>query len=130
MRKLKVALAGRNHRRTERVPVEGLRVRIDASREGVLVDLSESGALVQLETEPPSPQTQVTLAIEWSETTLHLPARIVRSAPHHVQDVSPSLEQTVYRVGMEFLGIGPDSVAALREIIQSHTRPPISNPAS
>jgi c-di-GMP-binding flagellar brake protein YcgR len=108
-----------DRRRTERIPCEPLRVRVNVRREGILVDLSQGGALVQLPTAPPPEHAQVTLAIALKDRTLHFSARVVRSIPHRVQGESTTPERTEYRLALEFLELRADTAAALRQIIQA-----------
>jgi len=117
-----VAPAQPDRRRTERTVCEPLRVRLNVYREGTLIDLSQGGALVNLQSEPPPIGTQVTLAIEWSERTLHLPARMVRSIARGVQNGSAAQGQTEYQVALEFLTPGADAASDLARLIAVQTR--------
>jgi hypothetical protein len=77
-------------RRSARVRPGPLRVRLHRTCEGILVDISETGALVQL----PSWQAtakQVTLQLEWQDALLPLPGRVVRSNPHQLELASATL---------------------------------------
>lgn len=95
--------------------VEQPRVRVNVTCEGILLALSERGALVQLP-RPQLPDRQTTLAIEDDGgDTLHLPARIVRSVPH-----AQTLARTVHYVAVEFLELPRATAAAVRGILDRH----------
>ena len=104
-------------RRAERVPFEPLRVRLDRSREGILLDLSEGGALLVMSMSPPRDNT-FKLTIEWKDTHVEVFARVVRSEQRHVQLESATLKRKDYNVALEFLDMTPDTAAAIRRIIQ------------
>ena len=109
----------RDRRRTEGVPFEPLRVRLDGTREGILVDLSEGGGLLQLSFAPPQGR-QIAVQIEWKHTTVALQARVVRSVQRGVQIESATLARTEYYVAFEFLDTTRETSAAVRRIIQSN----------
>ena len=79
-------------RKAERVPFEPLRVRLDKSREGVLIDLSEGGALLVMSMSPPR-DNKFRLTIEWKDTHVAVSARVVRSEQRHVQLESATLQR-------------------------------------
>ena len=107
-----------SERRTaERVPFEPLRVRLDRSREGILLDLSEGGALLVMSMSPPRDNT-FRLTIEWKDTHVAVSARVVRSEQRQVQLESATLKRKDYNVALEFLDMAPDTAAAIRRIIQ------------
>lgn len=60
---------------------------------------------------------QVTLAIEWTEQTLHLPARVVRSIARDAPSESAAPRQTEYEVALEFLKLGTDEASTLARLI-------------
>ena len=84
-------------RRSERVRIGPLRVRLHRTCEGILIDLSETGALVQLPAAP-ALQKAVTLQLEWDDLTLHLKARVVRSSPQRIELPSATLVRSLYQV--------------------------------
>src|SRR6185436_11598825 len=88
-------------RKAARVPFEPLRVRLDGSREGILVDLSEGGALLVMAMSPPK-DDKFTLTIEWKDTHVAVLARVVRSEQRHVQLESATLKRKDYNVALEF----------------------------
>jgi hypothetical protein len=91
-------------------------VRVNVTCEGILLALSERGALVQLP-RPQLPDRQTTLAIEDDGgDTLHLPARIVRSVPH----AQHTPTRTVHYVAVEFLELPRGTAAAVRRILDRH----------
>lgn len=106
----------RDRRRTERIRFEPLRVRVYGNREGILVDLSEGGALVLFPAAPPR-EKEMTLHIEWRDKTVAVQGRVIRSTPRNVQLEGATLARTEYYVAVEFVGVSPDTAAALRQII-------------
>jgi hypothetical protein len=104
-------------RKAARVPFEPLRVRLDKSRDGILIDLSESGALLVMAMSPPR-DDKFRLTIEWKDTHVEVAARVVRSEQRHVQLESATLARKDYNVALEFLDMTPDTAAAIRRIIQ------------
>jgi PilZ domain-containing protein len=110
---------GRDRRKTTRVCLEPLRVRLDRTREGIVVDLSEGGALLQMSTSPPQDRG-IAVEIEWKNISVALHARVVRAVPRHVRLESATLERMEYCVALEFLGMTHETSAAVRRIIQSH----------
>jgi hypothetical protein len=94
-----------------------LRVRLHRFCEGILVNLSETGALVQV----PSAQTPkkvITLQVEWQGATLQLPGRVVRSSPQPLALPTATLSRTEYQVAVEFSGIEDSSATLLRTILE------------
>ena len=104
-------------RKAERVPFEPLRVRLDKSREGILIDLSEGGALLVMSMSPPR-DDRFKLTIEWKHTHVEVFARVVRSEQRQVQLESATLQRKDYNVALEFLDMTPATAAAIRCIIQ------------
>ena len=114
------AMSEQERRRAERVrSFEPLRIRVEDNRnEGVVVDLSQGGALMLLPTAPPGDR-QILLRIDWREGTLSLQARVVRSEPRQVQMESAMLKRKEYYVAVEFVDVSPAAAAAIRRIIQN-----------
>lgn len=108
----------RERRRAERVRPGPLRIRLHRSCEGILVDISETGALVQVPASMP-PDRQVTLSLESDDALLRLPGRVVRSSPQRVQLAAATLARMEYKVAVEFSDLPADQVAALRKLIKS-----------
>lgn len=106
-------------RRAERVYFEPLRVRVHGTREGILVDLSEGGALVLFPTELPV-DLEIRLQIDWKDRTVHIQARVKRCLAHPVRLASATLARTEYDVAVEFVGLPPETAAAIRQILQSN----------
>ena len=100
-------------RRAERVHV-AIRARLNVTCEGVLVNLSESGALLRVP-RPHKPDRQVTLAIDTREP-LYLAARVVRSLPV-VPDPAANAGLPKYEVAITFLDQGPATTSAIRSVI-------------
>jgi hypothetical protein len=102
-------------RRAVRVEPGPLRVRLAGRWDGILVDISEFGALVQL----PVPQTihdAITLEVEWEHATLQLAGRVVRSSPPPIDAPSPPV--TDYYVAVEFAPLADAAGAAIRSIVR------------
>jgi hypothetical protein len=104
-------------RKAERVPFEPLRVRLDKSREGILIDLSESGALIVMSMSPPR-DNKFKVTIEWKGTHVAVSARVARSEQRQVQLQSATLQRRDYNVALEFLDMTPDTAAAIRRILE------------
>ncbi len=97
--------------------VEPHRVRVNVTCEGILLALSERGAVVRLP-KAHAPERQTTLAIEREGgATLHLAARIVRSVPRGHLASPPA-----HDIAMEFLDLPRESAAAVRRIIDTAYR--------
>jgi len=109
----------RDRRKVERVSFEPLRIRLDRTREGILVDLSEGGALLQLSFKP-AQDRQIPVEIEWKNTKVALQARVVRSVQRPVQLESATLKRTEYSVALEFVDMTREQFAAVKRIIQSN----------
>lgn len=105
-------------RKAARIPFEPLRVRLNGSREGILTDLSEAGALLVMAMSPPR-DDKFRLTIEWKNTTVEVAARVVRSEQRQVQLESATLARKDYNVALEFVEMTPDTAAAIRRIIQT-----------
>jgi c-di-GMP-binding flagellar brake protein YcgR len=105
-------------RRTAKRLRFALRVRVDVTREGILVDLSEGGALLLL-SRPQDPGKQMTLTIEDHEP-VHLAARVVRCTPASVETESATLARKEYHVAVQFLDIGRDAAEAVRRIVRNN----------
>jgi c-di-GMP-binding flagellar brake protein YcgR len=115
----KVVPPERDRRRTERVGFKPLHVRVDKKHKGILVDLSEGGALLQLPTAPPQVR-QITVEIEWRDAPVWVQGRVVRSIQRQVQLESATLARTEYYVAVEFLELAPETAAAVQRILQSN----------
>jgi len=109
----------RDRRKAERVSFEPLRIRLDRTRDGTVVDLSEGGALLQMSVAPPLDR-QIPVEIEWKNTKVTLQARVVRSEQRHVQLEAATLKRTEYAVALEFVDMTPEQAAAVKRIIQGN----------
>jgi hypothetical protein len=107
-------------RKTERVYFEPLRVRVRGTREGILVDLSDSGALVLFPVALAAGE-HMTLQIEWKDSVLQLDARVKRCLSHPVQLATATMARTLYDLAVEFCDVPPDTAAAIRQIIASNS---------
>jgi hypothetical protein len=108
---------GSERRRAIRVRPGPLRVRLHRTCEGILVDISETGALVQVPASQ-APQKSVTLQVEWRESVLPLRARVIRSSPHRLQLATATLARPEYHVAVEFSDISPDEAVILKTIVR------------
>ena len=95
-----------------------LRVRLHRTCEGILVDISETGALVQVPSSL-APDKPVTLSLESSDTLLRLPGRVVRSIPHQLELAAATLARKEYKVAVEFSELPSEQVEALRRLIKN-----------
>ena len=109
-------------RKAARIPFEPLRVRLDGSREGILIDLSAGGALLVMAMSPPR-DDKFRLTIEWQNTTVVVAARVVRSEQRQVRLESATLARKDYNVALAFLDLTPETAAAIRRILHIAQRP-------
>lgn len=86
--------------------------------EGVLLDLSACGALIRF-TAARRPDERMVLHLEWSRITLHLRARVVRSAPACEALATGDPARMTYHVGVEFREVAPATAAVLRQIAEA-----------
>ena len=107
-----------DRRGAERTPFEPLRARL-GKREGIVVDLSETGARLQLPVAPPR-DGRCSIQIEWRSTIVTLQARVVRSVQRSVQSESATLARTEYYVAIEFLDPTREAIDAVRRIIENN----------
>ena len=108
---------GSEQRRFRRVRPGPLRVRLHRTCEGILVDISESGALVQVPWKM-TPDRQVTVNLDIGDAPLQLHGRVVRSSPHKLQMADATLARTEYQIAVEFSELPPDQVAALQRLLK------------
>ena len=106
-------------RRAARVKPGPLRVRFHRTCEGILLDISETGALVQLPSTPPTLK-EITLQLEYQDVTVALHARVVRSDPHKLQLPTATITRPAYHVALEFADLTSAAAAAVKHIVQSH----------
>ena len=109
---------GSEHRRFKRVRPGPLRVRLHRTCEGILVDISESGALVQVPGAM-APDRQVTVNLDIGDTPLQLRGRVVRSSPYNLQMAEATLARTEYQIAVEFSDLPADQVTALQRLLKS-----------
>ena len=105
-------------RRAARVKPGPLRVRFHRTCEGILIDISETGALVQLPSTPPA--RQVTFQLEVEDVTIALHAHVVRTKPYKVELPTATLARPAYHVALEFKDLTSSAVAAVKHIVHSH----------
>lgn len=89
------------------------------TREGILIDLSEGGALLLLPRAQDAGK-QVSLMIEAGSETVHLSARVIRCTPRPVETESATLARTEYQVAVEFLDVRRDTAETVRRIMQNN----------
>ena len=106
-------------RQAARIRFEPLRIRLNGAREGILLDLSEGGALLVMSMAPPRADT-FTVTIEWREAPVVVAARIVRSEQRQVRLESATMARKDYNVALEFLDMTPATTAAIRHIITAN----------
>jgi len=104
-------------RREPRVRPGPHSVRVLPGVEGVLLDLSACGALIRF-TAARRPDERMVLHLQWSRTTLHLRARVVRSAPA-CEPLTTAAPALAYHVGVEFREVAPTTAAVLRQIAKA-----------
>jgi hypothetical protein len=92
-----------------------LRVRHGAW-EGILVNISELGALVQLPV-PEAVNTRVTFDVEWDDVRLQLSGRVVRSNPSFPQTAAAPLARTDYYIAIEFSRLATECSATLQGMV-------------
>lgn len=108
---------GSERRRAVRVRPGPLRVRLHRTCEGILVDISETGALVQVPSSQ-APQKQVTLQVEWRDAVVPLRARVIRSLPQRVHLATATLARAEYQVALEFSDISPAEATFLKTMVR------------
>jgi len=110
---------GSDRRRAERVRPGALRVRLHRLAVGTVYDISEVGALVWLPTAQ-TPDTTITLQIDWKGRAVILRGRVVRSTPHQVASQDPVLRRAEYHVAVEFPDLSPEALTAIREMVREY----------
>lgn len=109
----------KERRRAARVRPGPLRVRLHRTCEGILIDISETGALVQLPSAQSASKT-ITLQIEWQDAVMLLPARVVRSSPFRLELPTATLARREYHVAVKFEGLTPEATSSVLEIVRQH----------
>jgi hypothetical protein len=93
---------------------EHLRIRVNVTWTGTLLELTESSALVRVPTAPPADrQTTVVITGEDGEA-IYLPGRIVLSIP---QTWGPGRAKQEHHIVVEFFGLSEETLATLKQII-------------
>lgn len=110
---------GEERRRAARVRPGPLRVRLHRTCEGILVDISETGALVQLPAAQPRSK-QITLHLEWQDVILLLQARVVRSQPYQLELPTATLARRDYHVAVEFADMTREAATVLQSLLRSN----------
>ena len=102
-----------------------VRVRLGVITDGILMNMSEGGALVRIRRSQ-EPDRQVMLTIYEGDHSLDVPARIVRSTPVQLQTESATLARTEFHVALEFMASNEFSGNAVRTIVEKY-RTELSN---
>ena len=93
---------------------EHLRVRVNVTWEGTLLELSETSALVRVPTAPPT-NRQTTVVINGEDgEPLYLPGRVVLSIP---QTWGAGRAQQEHHIVVEFFGLTAEHLETLRHLI-------------
>ena len=112
----KYSLARKDRRRATRATPGPLRVRVrDSGAEGVLINISEGGALVQLPT-PVVLNVRIVLELQWEHATLLLHGRVVRSNPATVQSAT---QPSDHYVAVAFAASEGCKEGGLRDLLRS-----------
>lgn len=96
----------------DRVPI-----RLNITSRGMLIALTETGAVIRVAEQPRHGQTTLTIEVDGSHT-LHLPARVIRSVPQS----SGTIAQWEHHVAIEFLELPHRTSLALRHLIERTRR--------
>ena len=89
------------------------------AQDGVLLDISESGACFRVFTPQPANQP-VAFVLRWKHESILLRGRIVRSVMHRrPSETETTLARVEHRVGVEFQQLPPHSVDQLRRLTES-----------
>jgi hypothetical protein len=107
---------GEERRRAARIEPGPLRVRLSGRWDGILVDISEIGALVQLPV-PQTVHTPITLDVEWEHATLQLSGRVVRSSPSPSEASRTPTGLADYYVAVEFTPLPEGSDVTLKRLL-------------
>jgi hypothetical protein len=113
---MEIVKRAEERRRAVCIEPGALRVRLGGKWNGILVDISELGALVQL----PVPQmihAAITLEVEWEHATLQLAGRVVRSSPSPAVATRTPAGLTHYYVAVEFAALPEQSDVALKRLL-------------
>ncbi len=113
---MKIVPRSEERRRAVRIEPGPLRVRLEGTWDGILIDISELGALVQLPV-PQTIHTTITLEVEWEHATLLLAGRVVRSTPSPVDASVAPTGLTHYYIAVEFALLPEHSGATLKNIV-------------
>jgi hypothetical protein len=93
---------------------EHIRIRVNVTWSGTLLELSESSALVRVPAAPPTDR-QTTVVIDGEDgQPLHLPARVVLSIP---QTWGPARLKQEHHIVVEFFGVSEENKRRLRKIL-------------
>ena len=115
-------------RRGQRVRPGPLRVDLHSGSSGTLIDLSESGALLELPAGQPVGQ-RVSFDLHWDATTILMHGRIVRSTPRYEGSWRVEwMEPASYHVAVEFFDVAGQCATTLRDILRTAAAAPPAPP--
>ena len=98
---------------------EHLRVHIDSTCEGTLLDLNETTALMRVPTAPPDDR-HMTVVINGDQgETLYLPGRVVLSIP---QTWEPGRAHKEHHIVVDFVRLPAETIAGIRRLIASSSQ--------
>lgn len=117
---------GDERRDHPRVSIDGqLQGEIEASVEAPLMDLSLSGALIEVPSALPA-NARYSLRLRLSETkTLELHAEVVRSYVHGFQTVTAGQPAVTYRAALKFVDVTEEAQQALKQLMDRGQGDPI-----
>jgi hypothetical protein len=105
-------------RRGRRVRPGPLRVELESGSSGTLIDLSESGALLEL----PAPErvgSRISFDLHWDATPVAMLGRVVRSTPRYEGSWRVEwMEPIHYHVAVEFFDLAAQCTTTLRELLR------------
>jgi len=90
-----------------------LRVRVPRGGDGILVNVSESGALMQVST-PQQVDTDIDVSLDWDGVSVYLKGRVVRCSSIAQRDVAVPL----YYLAVRFGELAPEATAALTVLVR------------
>ena len=105
-------------RRGQRLRPGPLRVELQSGATGTLIDLSESGALLEL----PSPErvgSRISFDLHWDGTPVPMHGRVVRSTPRYEGSWRVEWREPIHHhVAVEFFDLAAQCTTTLREVLR------------
>jgi hypothetical protein len=107
-----------DRRRAKRVQPGPLAVAL-YGQDGVLLDVSETGALFKTDLARPYTDS-LTFALQWGKESLSLRGRVVRAATQHLPPAPDSaLPRVEHHVAVEFQEVPAQTIAQLRRLVRA-----------